>query len=216
MVHSPFHVIHEFLSPLLCDQMIQELGIKTPSFELDEETPIPNHRLLTNTRYHNIVKNRAQDEADAIEKRYDATIVGMNEPQFSQYFENPKAPCVAHGCENSKFLRKKWVKVKDIDLVGYVWLKDFNNGVPLDPSFEVYGSKLEFPAYDFSLMPKRGTCVIFPAGPHFISAVSHVFAGSTEFVKFGLKLETNDIENSMWFYQPSKFPGTYKDWFKGV
>jgi hypothetical protein len=135
----------------------------------------------------------------------------MEPPTFSQYFEDPKNPCETHGCENAKFLRKKWVKVKDVDLVGYIWLKDYNGGIPLDPRFEVYGGKLEFPAYDFSLVPQRGTLVLFPAGPHFISAVSPILVGSLEQIKITVKLKAND--GNMWIYQPQNFGGTYLDWF---
>lgn len=216
MIHSPFHIIPEFFSPMVCDQIIQELGVAAPTYEIDEETPIPNERLLSGTRFHNFVKSGLENRAADIEKQYKGIVHGMNEPRFLQFFENPKKPCVPHGCENSKFLRKKWVKIKDVDLVGYIFLKDFNGNVPLDPSFEVYGGKLEFPAYDFSLTPVRGTCVIFPAGPHFITAVSHVFAGTNEYIKFGLKLiqdiETDEVLD--WYYQPANFPGTYQEWFK--
>lgn len=103
------------------------------------------------------------------------------------------------------------MKVKDVDLVGYVWLKDFNGGIPLDPRFEVYGGKLEFPAYDFSLMPQRGTLVLYPAGPHFITAVSPILVGSLEQVKVTVKLKARD--GAVFIYQPSNFPGTFQEWF---
>jgi hypothetical protein len=130
---------------------------------------------------------------------------------FSQYFENPKDPCELHGCENAKFLRKKWVKTKDVDLVGYLWLKDYGGGVPLDPRIEVYGGKLEFPAYNFSLVPQRGTLILFPAGPHFITAISPILVGSLEQVKITVKLKTDD--GGLWLYDPKNFPGTYQEWF---
>lgn len=106
------------------------------------------------------------------------------------------------------------MKSKDVDVVAYVWLKDYNSGVPLDPRFETYGGKLEFPAHNFSVLPKRGTCVIFPAGPHFITAVSHVFVGSAEYIKFALKLQIDtETGRVAWYYDPAQYPGTYVDWF---
>jgi hypothetical protein len=135
----------------------------------------------------------------------------MEPPVFQQYFEDPKNPCEIHGCESAKYMRKKWVKTKDVDLVGYLWLKDYGGGVPLDPRFEVYGGKLEFPAYNFSIVPQRGTLVLFPAGPHFITAVSPVLVGSLEQIKITVKLKNPNGE--MFIYQPSNFPGTYQEWF---
>lgn len=215
-VHSPFHVVENFISPALCDQIIAELGVSEPSFEIDEETPIKNERLLQGTRFDDILRDRLSEHADAIERRYGGTITGLDQPRFVQHFENPKAPAVAHGCEAAKFLRKKWVKVKDVDIVGYIWLKDYNAGVPLDPAFEVYGGKLEFPApgFNFSILPKRGTCVIYPAGPHFITAISHILVGSSEYLKFAMKLMVNtETGEAAWFYQPANFPGTFQQWF---
>lgn len=213
-IHSPFHVIENFLSPLECDQAIKELGLKAPTFEVDEKTPIKNERLLTGTHFDTVIRNYLSDHADDIERRYQGNIVGIDQPRFVQHFEDPKNPAVPHGCESAKFLRKKWVKVKDVDIVGYIWLKDYNDGIPLDPSFEMYGAKLEFPAFNFSILPKRGDCIIFPAGPHFISAISHVLVGSAEYFKFAFKLAV-DTENgeAMWFYQPQNFPGSYQQWF---
>ena len=213
-IHSPFHIVENFISPAICDQIISELGLAAPTYEVDEITPIKNERFLSGTRFDKVLQDRLSEHADAIERRYRGTISGIDQPRFVQHFEDPKNPAVPHGCESAKFLRKKWVKVKDVDIVGYVWLKDYNAGVPLDPSFEVYGGKLEFPAFNFSLLPKRGTCMIFPAGPHFISAISHVLVGSTEYIKFSLKLAVEtETGEAMWFYQPQNFPGSYQQWF---
>jgi len=143
-----------------------------------------------------------------VEQRYGAPVNGEPTLIFQQYWENPKVPAEGLGCENSKFSRKKWTKVKDVDLVGFLWLKSYHDAVPLDPRIEVYGGKIEFPTYNFSLTPVAGTLVIFPATPHFVTATSHVMLGSLEQIKFNIKL-------SNWAYNPSNFPGTYKDWFFG-
>lgn len=209
-IHSPFLVLEHFISPQICDLLIQELGLLAPS--LDEKgQPIKSERILSSETHLELFKPRVEALLESLEKRYDAEIVGMEPPIFQQYFENPQRPAEFHGCENSKYLRKKWVKTKDVDLVGFIWLKDFNSGVPLDPRFEMYGGKLEFPAYDFSLLPQRGTLVMYPAGPHFITAISPVLVGTLEQVKIALKLRKN---GSMWLYQPANFPGSYQQWFE--
>jgi len=209
--HSPFHVVENFISPANCEKLIAEFGISVPSIAEDGQ-PIKNERLVKAPDALGLIREAILDHGQAIQDRYNGTIKGMETPHFQQYFENPKKPCEPHGCESSKYQRKKWVKVKDIDLVGYLWLKDYGSGVPLDPRIEVYGGKLEFPSYNFSLVPQRGTMVMFPAGPHFITAVSPVLVGSLEMIKFSIKLTQG--EDGIWLYQPDNFPGTYQEWFE--
>jgi len=209
-IHSPFHVVENFISPAKCEKIIAEYGISEPSVD-ENGHPFKNERLIKDSGWSQLIQEAILEVGQDIQDRYNGTIKGMEVPRFQQYFEDPKKPCEPHGCENSEYVRKKWVKRKDIDLVGYVWLKDYGSGVPLDPRFEVYGGKLEFPAYNFSLVPQRGTMVMFPGGPHFITAVSPVLVGSLEVIKFGIKLTLG--EDGIWLYQPENFPGTYQEWF---
>lgn len=209
-IRSPFLTFEHFISPALCEKIIAELGIQNPTTD-EKGRVLKNERILRDGEYAITFKSLIQEKVQRLEQQYDGEVLGMEPPLFSQYFENPKDPCEFHGCENAKYLRKKWVKTKDVDLVGYLWLKDFNNGVPLDPRFEVYGGKLEFPGYNFSLIPQRGTLVLYPAGPHFISCISPVLVGSLEQIKFTVKLRA--LDNSLWIYQPQNFPGSYQEWF---
>lgn len=209
-INSPFLIVEHFISPGACEKLVHDLGISVPSLNAKGD-PIKSERILNSAEHVQMFKSLVQSEVDRIESKYDGKVVGMEPPMFQQYFEDAKNPAESHGCENAKYLRKKWVKVKDVDLVGYVWLKDFNGGIPLDPRFEVYGGKLEFPAYDFSLMPQRGTLVLYPAGPHFITAVSPILVGSLEQVKVTVKLKARD--GAVFIYQPSNFPGTFQEWF---
>lgn len=210
--HSPFHVVEDFISPANCERIIAEFGISEPSIDEDGH-PIKNERLIKDPALSRLIQDAVLEHGQDIQDRYTGIIKGMEVPRFIQYFENPKKPCEPHGCENAKHSRKKWVKTKDVDLVGYVWLKDYGSGVPLDPRFEVYGGKLEYPSYNFSLVPQRGTLALFPAGPHFITAISPVLVGSLEIIKFGIKL-TADEDGGIWLYQPENFPGTYQEWFE--
>lgn len=209
-VKSPFHIIEDFISPGQCEWLIEQLGIKTPSVD-ERGVPLKHERLLSSdAELSNFIKAPLVEHIPAIQDRYLGEVVGLEAPLFQQYFENPNRACEQHGCANAKYARKKWIKHRDIDLIGYLWLKDFQGGVPLDPRFEVYGGKLEFPAYDFSLVPQRGTLVIFPAGPHFITAISPILVGSLEQVQVPIKLED---QGGSWYYQPVNHPGTYQEWF---
>jgi hypothetical protein len=206
MIKSPFFVIEDAVSPAKCDLITQQLGIQVPSIDTDGR-PLKHERLVVDAALLSYLHEAITPSLDALEERYDSPLRGFLPPIFQQYFENPNRPAEKHGCESSEYKRKKWTKVKDVDLVGFLWLKDFNSGVPLDPRFETYGGKLEFPAFNFSLVPSRGTIVIFPAGPHFITAISPVLVGSLEMVKLNLQLKAG------WTYDPRSYPGTFTEWF---
>ena len=208
MIHSPFHVVENFISPLQCERIISTLGLSRPDVA-ENGQPLKYERHVPVDIAGSIL-SELNALTPFIEQRYDATVTGDSGLLFQQYWENPKVPAEVHWAEGWKYLRKKWNKVRDIDLVGFIWLKDFHTSVPLDPRVEVYGGKLEFPTYDFSLTPVRGTLVLYPATPHFVTAMSHVMLGSLEQIKVIIKL-TKD--GAPWSYQPSNFPGSYQDWF---
>jgi hypothetical protein len=74
----------------------------------------------------------------------------------------------------------------------------------------VFGGKIEFPAYNFSLVPQRGTLVLFPAGPHFITVISPILLGDLYQIKLNVCI--NAQGGGRWFYQPQNFPGKWSDW----
>jgi hypothetical protein len=159
------------------------------------------------------IASRFREHIPEVEEHYSATYRGLEKPVFQYFPENSKAPAQNPGCENSTYLRKKWVMNKDVDLVGYIWLKDFNDQVPLDPNHEVFGGKLEFPVYNFSIVPQRGTLVLFPAGPHFITVISPILLGDLYQIKLNVCIK--ETGGGRWFYQPKNFPGKWEQWFEG-
>jgi hypothetical protein len=207
-MNSPFIVVQDFLSPHLCESIVKDIQVLEPDTELDG-TPkkIERYNLL----WEQDIVSRFREVIPEIESRYNAEYRGLEKPLFQHYPENAKVPAEQPGCENSKYLRKKWVMHKDVDLVGFVWLKDYNDQVPLDPRHEVFGGKLEFPAYNFSLVPQRGTLVMFPAGPHFISVISPILLGDLYQIKLTVSIKTKD--GGRWLYQPVNHPGKWEQWF---
>lgn len=204
---SPFIVVQDFLSPLTCERIVNDIKIAAPDIdEAGNPKKIERHNLF----WEQEIVERFRELVPQVESTYGATYRGLEKPLFQYYPENSKTPAEGPGCENSKYVRKKWVMYKDVDLVGYVWLKDYNEQVPLDPKHEVYGGKLEFPAFNFSLVPQRGTLVLFPAGPHFISVISPVLLSDLYQIKLTVSIKT---DGHRWFYQPQNFPGTWQQWF---
>lgn len=207
MIHSPFHVVEDFISAQQCELLIRALALQVPDYAATGEV-LKYERSLPVECTGNILSQLYAQEP-LISHRYQG-VIGEPNLLFQQYWENAKAPAEPIGCENSKFLRKKWTKFKDVDLVGFLWLKNWHNSVPMDPRYEVYGGKIEFPGYNFSLTPVRGTLVLFPATPHFVTAISHVLLGSLEQIKITMKLTCNEAS---WSYVAANYPGSYQEWF---
>lgn len=215
MVRSPFYVVQEFLSNKQCEDLISRFEIKTPNKDIDGEN-VKLERLINPHEGQDLILNKLYLHIAEIEKRYECLYKSTEQLQIIHYPENDKKPAEEIHCESAKFVKKKWVKIKDVDLTGFIWLKDYNSSPPLDPRFEVYGAKIEFPAYNFSLTPQRGTLILFPAGPHFINAISPVAIGDMYQIKINLSI--TDQDENIWFYDPSKFPcgtqGFLQGWFE--
>jgi hypothetical protein len=204
---SPFIICEDFISPLTCEKIINDIDVAPNFDENNDPRKIERHYL----QWEAPIAEAFHDLVPEIETKYDCQYRGLDKPLFQIYPENAKVPAENPGCENSKYIRKKWVMHKDVDLVGFLWLKDFNQNPPLDIKTEVYGGKIEFPAFNFSLMPQRGTLVLFPAGPHFITVVSPILIGSLHQIKLNVSIKTKN--GAQWLYNPAKFAGKWQDWF---
>lgn len=209
MIRSPFYIQEDFISPLRCEQLIEKFALKVPDRNA-EGAPLKHHRVIPSDSCGD-VRSELAAITPIIEQRYDGVFSAEPMLQFQQYFENPKVPAEPHMVDGFTYQRKKWTKMKNINLVGIVWLKSYHSSVPLDPRYETYGGKLEFPSYNFSLTPVRGTLVVFPATEHFVNATSHVLLGSLEQIKITIPLQQED--GSPWRYIPANYPGSFQEWF---
>ena len=201
---SPFMVFQDLISPLLCEEIIESIRVKEPVYNQDGY-PEKLERFHADSEAK--IFERFKPHVPAIEAHYGLKYRGTENLLF-QYFPVSADVAEKPGCANSQFLRKRWVKTKDRDLTGILWLKDYNNETPIDLRTDVYGGKLEFPQYGFSLQPQRGTLVIYPAYPNFITAVSQVLIGELYCVRFYITAD------ELWLYQPENFQGNWTEWFK--
>lgn len=200
---SPFLVYRLFISPLLTEEIIDSLDVNTPDID-KKGNPL---RL---TRHHDksekILFDRLQVIIPEIEKHYGIHYRGTEHLMFEWYPQGSRGELRS---ENSDYLRKKWVRTKDRDISAVLFLSDYNDKVPFESEFEVYGGKLEFPQHQFSFNPNRGTLIIFPSVPHFINATSTILAGDL----FQVRIHT--AASVPFLYDPKKFPGDFREWFKG-
>lgn len=200
---SPFLVYEDFISPKSCEHIVADLGFYAPDLNTDGD-PVK------------MMRHHEASEAELFEKiqaltpevfaHFDSEYRGTERMQFEFLAEGVVSPPY---CDNSQYLRKKWVKTKDRDFTGILFLSDYSDQSPFDDDYEVYGGKLEFAQHDFGFNPQRGTLIIFPSGPHFIYANAKIIAGDLFQVKFHFAAKTP------YLHQPANFPGDYRTWFNG-
>lgn len=203
---SPFLVIPEFISPLQAEQIVDDIfGSTIPDYIDKDDKSIPIRTTRFDEKNEMMLFNYLQPHLEDIMEYYNIDYRGTEQMEFIWY---PEGMDVTNAiCENSEYTKKKWLKVRPRDLTCYLFLSDFNDNVPFDNDFEVFGSKLEFPQYNFSFNPQIGTMIVYPSGPHFINAIGAVYAGQGHAVKFHICSE------NAWQYNPAFFPGDFKTWF---
>jgi hypothetical protein len=205
MIKSPFLVVQDFLSADDADSIAEESkivlqkdedGNEVSSNHINKDAAAPIYELL-------------KAYIPKIEEHFGLKVRGVEHFVFQQFPRSSK-PAEDPHCENSVFKRKKWIKVKDRDLTGIIWLKDYKDTQPFDLKTEVYGGKLEFKVFDFSFQPQKGTLVVYPSSPHFISATSQILVGELQAIRIHICAE------GIWLYSPENFKGDYKSWFSTI
>ena len=213
MVKSPFIVIQRFISPLTCERIIACL---------------PNMSITTETKYNPTTKVFADSPPiKAVYKELGTQylqlpilgVVPLIESHFNVHYKNLEDISIEWfgagaqdklKCDNSSYVNGRWNRSALRDFSGVIFLNDYNNSIPFDNSYEVYGGKLEFPQHGFSFQPQRGTLIAYPSGPHFINYNTEIKFGDLYQVRF--YIETNGF----YLHSPADFPGDYTEWFKGV
>lgn len=202
MDKSPFYVIQEFISPMMCEDLLDLCDFNVPDVDKDGR-PVQTTR--KHERAEGMVYERVLLALPELQAYYQFLYKGMERVAFEWF---PEGSIGEHHSENSQLLRKKWLRTKQRDFTGVLFLSDYEDKTPFDGEFEVLGGKLEFPQHHFSFQPKRGTLVIFPSDPHFINVTSEVFAGDL----FQARIQI--AANMPYIYDPAQFPGNFTTWFK--
>jgi len=202
---SPFYIVQNFISPLLCEEIVDEMGFLVAE-QNNEGLEVKTVR--TNDKYQEIIFERLLPYIPTLEAYYGFEYKGTEQPiNFEWFPEQSQGDFI---CENSAYLRKKWLRTKQRDISGILFLADYQDNIPFEKDFEVYGGKLEFPQWQFGFNPQRGTLVLFPSVPNFINITSRIFAGDLYQARLHL------AATSPYLYVPEKFPGDINSWFKDV
>lgn len=198
---SPFIIYQEFLSPLLCEEVIELMNVTTPDFDPYGD-PIPSIR--HNNKSEEFIFDRIKQLYPKIQKHYNVEYRGTEKMLFEWY---PQGTEDKMTCDSSEFINGKWVRTRDRDITAILFLTDYSKSAAFDSLYEVYGGKLEFPNHGFGFNPERGTLIIFPASPHFINVSSPVLVGDL------FQVRINIATKRPFLYQPSEFPGNFLSWF---
>jgi hypothetical protein len=198
---SPFLIKQEFLSPLLCEDLVDNLNLTIPDEDLEG---YPTKTIRMNEKNDEIIFNRLELIFEEIEQYYEIEYEGTEQMTFEWYAEECKG--TPPHCESSTYVNQKWVRSKNRDLTGVVFLSDYQEQVPFDSDFECYGGKLEFAQHHFGFNPQRGTLILFPSDPHFINNTTEILVGDLFQVRFHIAAK------EPFLYDPKKFLGNYQIW----
>ncbi len=198
---SPFYVVRNFISAKQTEFIVDDLGYYTPDTDVDGK-PIKMFR--HHEQAEAIVYDKFKSLIPKLEKYYEFDHRGTEHMMFEYLAEGVKSEAV---CDSSKWVNKKWVRTTDRDFSAVLFLSEYQDKVPFDSDYEVFGGKLEFLQHQFGFNPERGTLIVYPSGPHFINAHSEIQAGDLFIAKFHVAAQMP------YLYQPVGFPGDYRTWF---
>lgn len=189
--HSPFMVFDEFVSAKACEQIIENVDFKDKnSISVDWI----DHPLQE--RFNKVIP--------LIETHYNVKHRLMEEITFEKYPENNE---LSLHSENSRYFEGKWIRTKDRDFTGVLFLSDWREQTPFDSRYEVYGGKMEFPQWGFGFQAVRGTLIIFPSDAHFINKINKIQIGTL------YRAVVHFASDKPFLWDIKNFPGDYTKWF---
>ncbi len=198
---SPFYIVEEFVSPLLCEELIEICDFTVPDSDTDGKYV---KTMKSSERAEAIIYERLLLLLPELQAHYQFLYKGTKPVLFEWIPEGSRGDM---GAENSNYVRGKWLRTKQRDFTGILFLCDYQDQIPFEQDFEVYGGKLEFPQHAFGFNPRRGTLVVFPSDPHFINVTADAVVGDL----FQARIQIAAREP--YLYDPQKFPGNYTNWF---
>lgn len=187
MSKIPFFIVKNFISPLACEQIINDLRVLKTKPNIGQNG-MPKKMILMNKLNSLRLAQTFEHYVPDLENHFGFEYRGTHDIMFEWFPENYKTE--APKSEGYALTKKGWQRYREVDFVGVLWLNDYNEESPFDPSYETYGGKLEFTNFNFSFNPQRGTLIVFPTSPNFVNTVSSVQMGSSTQAKFIIRSET--------------------------
>lgn len=203
-VRSPFFVIDELLSPLSCEQIVDEIDFN--GFSVDPATSKPTKTTLTNKRCDVLVEDALVQHIDAINRHFGVEVDDVLSIAYEWFPEGcASLPAAADGFTR---MGRDWVRSSSEDLVAILFMSQYNTVAPFDSDFEVFGGKLEYPTFGFGFNPTMGSLIVHPAAPNFISTTSPVIVG--DLFQARIRLSSRRPVR----FDIRDYPGDFRTWFR--
>jgi len=184
---SPFLVIPEFLPPMACERILDDLPIGRMR-PLTGQDGTPREMVFHNQLNTLRIMQVFDPVVDNLEAHYETTYLGTHKLMFEWYprkYNHKKLVVDSHLYDK----KEGWKLSNRIDFTGILWLTTYNDQGDFEPSFETYGGNLNFPNFDINFKPQRGTMVIFPSTPNFVYCVGPVHEGNLVQVHLQIRSE---------------------------
>lgn len=204
MYKSPFFVVQDFISPLMCEDIIDQCDFNVP--DTDKEGHAVK-TVKTCEPAEAVIYERLYKLIPTLQTHYAFEYKGTERMAFEWFPEGSQGQFQS---ENSEHLRGKWLRTHSRDFTGILFLTDYQENVPFEREYEAYGGKLEFVQHQFGFQPNRGTLIVFPSDPHFINITTKMLLGDLYQVRIQMVAKTPYI------YNPREFPGNYTVWFNSL
>ena len=204
MYKSPFRVVPDFVSPLMCEEIVDELDFITPETDKDgiAVRSVKNHE-----QFEDMIFARLESIIPQLEQHYGFKYKGTEQMEFEWV---PQGAQIEPHCESAEYLNGTWAKTRYRDFTCVLFLTDFNDNPPFDDEFECYGGKLEFPSHQFGFNPQRGTMIIYPSDPRFTNGTAQIIVGELHQVRIHI------AATEPYAYNPKDFPGNFSVWFNDL
>ena len=203
---SPFLVFQNLIDDSTCEKIAA--NVRLEPIKDDEGRPQAIERYHTESEQ--LIFEKFQPLIPDLEAHFGIKYRGTEHLVFQQFPVTMGSQAEPPHCENAVYKRKRWIRTKDRDLTGILWLKNYREIPPFNMQQDVLGGKLEFPVYNFGFQPQRGTLLVYPACERFISLTTPILVGELQCVKFHICAE------GIWIYDPEDFPGDFRTWFNDV
>jgi len=204
MKEIPFLIIEEFVSPLLCERILEDLRIDK-AVPMKGQDGNPKVTILSSRLNSTRILQTFDDVIYKLENKFNTSYLGTHNLMF-EWYPPGYQPTKVKTDGYMQTRERGWVRYNLIDFTGILWLNDHNDRPDFDPLFEVNGGKLEFPTFDINFKPQRGTLIIFPTAPNFANGVAPVNIGSLTQVRLQIR-STKPYE-----FHPENFELNPENW----
>lgn len=197
-IKSPFLIKEQAISNKICDQILFDLQ------NFEDMTPLSEPHQISDDVVQDIILDYVPQWKEEIASYYGVIVSKVENIEF---WNIPEGVEYKANCDNSKFYNNVWIRTSAVDFTSLIFLQNTADHTPLDPRYEIFGGRYEFPQYNFGFNPTTGVMITHPSDPHFINGFSTPIG--TDLFVIKIKYSCNDL----YLHDPKKFPGDITCWF---